>query len=133
LASAAALSVGVGSASASAHGTKISLRKTSHGKVLVTSKGFSLYDFSIDKKNTSKCNAVCRIYWHPLKTSGTPVAGTGVKKSLLGHTSKGQATYDGKPLYTYVGDTKAGKTTGEGSNGSGGRWWLVNAKGHSVK
>lgn len=133
LASLTALSVGAGSASAASHGTKVLLRTTSHGKVLVTSKGFALYDFSIDKKNVSKCNSVCRIYWRPLKTSGKPVAGRGVTRSLLGQTSKHQVTYDGKPLYTYIGDGRAGQTTGEKQFASGGYWYLVNAKGHSVK
>lgn len=132
LAATAALTLGAGGAAASAHGTKVSLRTTSHGKVLVTSKGFALYDFSRDKKNTSACNATCRIYWKPLQTSGKPVAGSAVDKRLLGQTSKHQVTYDGKPLYTYIADTRAGQTTGEGEFASGGYWYLVNAKGKSV-
>ena len=45
--------------------------------------------------------------------------------SLLGVTKrkdgKRQVTYAGHPLYTYVGDTKAGMTSGEGRRTSAGR------------
>jgi predicted lipoprotein with Yx(FWY)xxD motif len=132
LVSVSVLGVGVGSASGASHGAKVMLRTTRDGKVLVTSTGRSLYDFSIDKKNKSNCNATCRAFWHPLKTSGAPVAGAGVKKSLLGQTSGHQVTYNGKPLYTYVEDTKAGNVRGEGAFASHGYWYLVNAKGKSV-
>ena len=135
LASAMALGagVGVGTAHAASAGTKVKLaHRGSYGKVLVTTAGRSLYDFSIDTHNKSHCGLTCRIYWKPLKTSGRPVAGTGVKARLLGQTANHQVTYNGKPLYTYVGDTRSGQTTGEGSPASGGYWYLVNAKGHSV-
>jgi predicted lipoprotein with Yx(FWY)xxD motif len=132
MASASVLSLGVGTASASSHGAKVMLRSTKDGKVLVTSTGRSLYDFSIDRKNKSNCDATCRAFWHPLKTSGKPVAGAGVKKSLLGQTSGHQVTYNGHPLYTYVEDTKAGSVKGERAFASGGYWYLMNAKGKSV-
>ena len=47
-------------------------------------------------------------------TKGKPVAGMGVKKSLLGTAKRGsklQVTYNGHPLYTYIGDSKAGQAT----------------------
>jgi hypothetical protein len=36
-----------------------------------------------------------------------------------------QATWDGHPLYTYVGDTAAGQAKGNGLNLSGGVWHEV--------
>jgi predicted lipoprotein with Yx(FWY)xxD motif len=33
-----------------------------------------------------------------------------------------QATYDGHPLYTYVGDTAPGQANGNGLNLNGGLW-----------
>jgi hypothetical protein len=44
-----------------------------------------------------------------------------------------QVTYNGHPLYTYVGDSAAGKTSGEGLNLSGGLWWAVSPAGKAVK
>ena len=40
-----------------------------------------------------------------------------------------QLTVDGWPMYTYVGDTKAGAITGQGQNSSGGLWWVVSPSG----
>ena len=62
-------------------------------------------------------------------TKGKPVAGMGVKKSLLGTAKRGsklQVTYNGHPLYTYSGDSAAGQANGEGS---GGVWFVVKASG----
>ncbi len=46
----------------------------------------------------------CSAYWPPLMTKGKPVAGMGVKQSLLGTAKRGtklQVTYNGHPLYTF--------------------------------
>ena len=40
-----------------------------------------------------------------------------------------QATYDGHPLYTFVGDKAPGKNTGNGLNVSGGLWWEMTDSG----
>jgi hypothetical protein len=43
-----------------------------------------------------------------------------------------QVTYNGHPLYYYEGDTAAGQTTGQGSNGFGAKWWLVTPSGSAI-
>jgi predicted lipoprotein with Yx(FWY)xxD motif len=40
-----------------------------------------------------------------------------------------QATYNGHPLYTYIGDTAPGQAKGNGLNLSGGVWHEVTASG----
>jgi predicted lipoprotein with Yx(FWY)xxD motif len=116
---------------------QVDVRKTSLGKILVTSKGHTLYVFAPDKRNKSVCNGSCAVYWPPLTVTGKPAAGTGVKASLLGVTmrkdGKHQVTYNGHPLYTYIGDKSAGQTTGEGLNLSGGLWWALSPAGTTVK
>lgn len=119
--------VAAGAAYAAAQsGTVVDIHKTSHGKVLATSKGRTLYLYTPDGKNKSHCTGSCAAIWPPLKTTGKPKAGMGVRQSLLGQTSKHQVTYHGHPLYTYTGDSKAGQTNGEGS---GGTWFVVTASG----
>ena len=64
--------------------------------------------------------------------TGPATAGTGVTGKLAVITrSDGskQATYDGHPLYTYVGDTAPGQAKGNGLNLSGGIWHEVTASG----
>jgi predicted lipoprotein with Yx(FWY)xxD motif len=124
------------SASTSAS-ARVNVRTTSLGKILVNAQGRTLYLFAPDKNGKSACYGSCASYWPPLITTGSPGAGAGVKASLLGMTTrkdgKHQVTYNGHPLYTYVGDKAAGKTSGEGLNLSGGLWWAVSPAGKAVK
>jgi predicted lipoprotein with Yx(FWY)xxD motif len=110
-------------------GTAVDLHSTNLGKVLATSTGRTLYLYTPDGKNKSNCFGSCAAYWPALLTKGKPVAGMGVKKSLLGTAKRGsklQVTYNGHPLYRYVGDSKAGQATGEGTDST---WYVVTAAG----
>jgi predicted lipoprotein with Yx(FWY)xxD motif len=131
-----AIAVAAASASGTAN-TRVNVRTTPLGKILVTAQGHALYLFAPDTRGKSTCYGSCATYWPPLLSSGKPTAGTGVKASLLGVTvrkdGKHQVTYNGHPLYTYVGDKAAGKTSGEGLNLSGGLWWVVSPAGKAVK
>ncbi|MGH2886727.1 MAG: hypothetical protein ACRDPA_29225, partial [Solirubrobacteraceae bacterium] len=44
----------------------------------------------------------------------------------------GQVTYDGHPVYYYVGDQTAGQTTGQGLNQFGARWYALSAPGRAI-
>ena len=134
------LAATVAAVTASASGTanaQVNVRTTSLGKILVNGQGRTLYLFAPDKRGKSVCYGSCASYWPPLLVAGKPAAGAGVKASLLGTSvrkdGKHQVTYNGHPLYTYVGDTAAGKTKGEGLNLSGGLWWVVSPAGKAVK
>jgi predicted lipoprotein with Yx(FWY)xxD motif len=60
-------------------------------------------------------------------TAGPGVTGTlGTIKRADGST---QATYDGHPLYTYVGDSAPGQAHGNGLNLNGGLWHEVTPSG----
>jgi predicted lipoprotein with Yx(FWY)xxD motif len=127
--SAAAVHPHAAVAHSKSEGAKISLRKTSHGKVLVGANGHSLYRFDADTKNHSHCGATCRKKWAPVTTTGTPKAGAGVSASHLGVIKGHQVTYYGHPLYTFFKDTKAGQIKGDQVFAFGNYWWLVSAKG----
>ena len=90
---------------------------TKLGSFLVDSKGMTLYLYTKDTPNTSNCYGGCATYWPPLLTTGAPAAGSGVTASMLGTTKRTdgttQVTYNGWPLYYYIGDKAAGDTTGE--------------------
>jgi predicted lipoprotein with Yx(FWY)xxD motif len=123
---------------ASASGAaKVDVRATSLGKILVNAQGHTLYLFAPDTHGKSTCYGSCAHYWPPLLVTGKPTAGAGVKASLLGTTTrkdgKHQVTYNGHPLYTYVADSAAGTTSGQGLNLSGGLWWVVSPAGQAVK
>lgn len=125
----------VASAMASS-GTDVSSRTTSIGNAITSANGHTLYLFRGDHGTTSECYGQCASYWPPLLTSGSPKASGRVKASLLGTTKrkdgKLQVTYKGHPLYTYVGDKKAGQTSGEGSNASGAKWYALAPSGATI-
>ena len=113
----------------------ISTRHTGLGTVLVNSKGRTLYWFAIDTPTKSNCSGSCAQFWPPVLGKVTAKSGTTLPKGLGTITRSGgklQATYDGHPLYTYVGDTSAGMTSGNGKNLSGGLWWAMTPSGSKL-
>ena len=111
------------------------------GTILVDGKGFTLYLFVPDDHSShSRCTGICAAAWPPLtlpKGVSLPVAGPGVRSSLLGVTVRSdgsrQVTYNGWPLYTYVIDMAPGQTTGQGLNNLGGLWYVVAPRGTAVR
>jgi predicted lipoprotein with Yx(FWY)xxD motif len=105
------------------------------GTVLVDSAGHTLYTYAPDKKSKVTCTAGCAAFWPPAKLASgqKPVAGAGVKASLLGSDpdpSGGQvATYAGWPLYTFLADKTAGAANGQALNSSGGLWYVISPSG----
>jgi predicted lipoprotein with Yx(FWY)xxD motif len=88
-----------------------------------------------DTNDKSACAGACATGWPPLLTTSKPTAGMGIRSKLLGTTvrkSGRQVTYDGHPLYTYAGDSRAGQTNGEGSNAFGAAWYVLAPSGHRI-
>lgn len=111
------------SPAAAASDSALTAKKLGSSMVLTNAKGFTLYWFVPDTKTASKCYGSCAKYW-PF-VPGPANAGSGVTGTLGVITrSNGakQATWDGHPLYTYVGDTSPGMNKGNGLNISGGVW-----------
>ena len=129
-------STAAGLALAGGTNTTVDVGKTPLGRILVDSKGITLYDFPPDKGTTSVCYSACAALWPPLITKGKPVAGPGVRGSLLGTTmrkdGKLEVTYNGLPLYYFVSDRKPGQTTGQGLIQFGGPWWVLSSAGKEI-
>ena len=119
----------------SSRAATVRLRHTNLGSILVSSSGRTLYEFTRDHASKSSCAAIsgCSETWPSLKASGHPMAGSGIKASLLSTTSGHQVTYAGHPLYTYSGDSGPGETSYVGEKQFGGTWYAINASGHTVK
>lgn len=109
------------------------------GTVLVTDQGYALYTFPPDNQKGVTCYDRCAQTWPPVivPKGTTLVAGTGVAGSRLAETTdrdgKQIATYDGWPLYTYLGDVTAGTATGQAQFLDGGYWYLIRPDGEIVK
>ena len=96
--------------------------------VLTNARGLTLYWFAPDTSAASRCTGECATYWPPVGgdvKSGPSVTGQlGTIKRPDGGL---QATYDGHPLYTYVGDSGPGQASGDKLDLNGGRWYEVRA------
>ncbi len=91
--------------------------------LLTSASGLTLYWFAPDTSTKSACYRDCAAYWPPV--TGTPSAGPGVTGTLGTITRTDgtkQATYDGHPLYTYIGDHAPGAASGNNVNLNGGLW-----------
>jgi len=116
----------------------VKLADSKLGRILVDSKGDTLYLFQADTGGTaSTCYAACAAAWPPLTTSGEPIAGPGVAAAKLGTTKRSdgttEVTYNGHPLYTFAGDGAPGQTTGEGNKGFGAEWDVLSAAGNKIE
>jgi predicted lipoprotein with Yx(FWY)xxD motif len=117
---------------AAAAGARVILKTAEVGgvTVLTNASGRTLYWFALDTSTTSRCTGRCTAYWPPV--SGTPRAGPGVTGKLgTIHRPGGgvQATYDGHPLYTYIGDNGPGQAQGNDLDLNGGLWYEVRVSG----
>jgi predicted lipoprotein with Yx(FWY)xxD motif len=92
------------------------------GMVLTNAQGFTLYTFPSDHNGISSCTGACVPIWPALTVPNgtTPTEGPGVTGNVSAVLQPGgadQVTYNGSPLYTFVGDTSPGQATGNGVGG----------------
>ena len=117
---------GASSTAPAATGTALTTTTISGTTVLTNAKGFTLYSFAPDTPTASKCYGSCAAYWPPV--TGTTAAGQGLpgKVGTIKRTDgTEQLTYNGHPLYTYIGDTAPGQAKGNNLNLNGGLWHEV--------
>jgi predicted lipoprotein with Yx(FWY)xxD motif len=114
----------------------VTVATTKLGKVVVDSKGMTLYRFDNDTvAGKSTCGAgPCASTWPAVIVTGTPTADAGIEASKLGtfrraDDGKTQLQIGGHPVYTFAGDSKAGDTNGQGIIG---KWYAVGPNGDKV-
>jgi predicted lipoprotein with Yx(FWY)xxD motif len=120
-----ALTLSTTGAATSTGGATASLRvaDVQGTRVLTNAQGYTLYWFAPDSPTTSRCYGTCAAYWPPVIGSPSPEAGVaGAFATLKRSDGAEQVTYDGHPLYTYVGDSEPGQASGNRIRLNGG-WW----------
>src|SRR6185312_4045192 len=106
-----------------ATGTSLKTATIDGGTVLTNAKGFTLYSFAPDTPGTSKCYGSCAAYWPPVTGAAAASPGVPGRVSTIQRTDGSrQLTYNGHPLYTYVGDSAPGQARGNNLNLNGGVW-----------
>ena len=115
---------------------------TNLGVYLTDKDGVALYVFGPDSFLKSNCADAqgCIAAWPPLTvaTGSTPTFGTGVDGSLVYWIKRAdgtiQVTYNGWPLYYYVGEIgKPGTINCQNKNMNGGFWWIIKNDGTVIK
>lgn len=103
------------------------------GRVLGDAQGVAVYIYVPDNRGASTCYQACAAAWPPL----VPPPGrhqvkaeAGVQSALVGTTRRAdgelEVTYDGWPLYLYIGDS-VGQVTGQALDM--GTWYLISPAG----
>jgi predicted lipoprotein with Yx(FWY)xxD motif len=126
-----ALAILAGSATAHAAGTRITVSSSEFGPIVWGPGKQAIYVFQNDGFKRSRCSGECARLWPPVYTTGSPVAGTGARKSLLGTIRRGnrrQVTYRGRPLYYYAHE-QANEVRCHNVDLNGGLWWVIGADG----
>jgi predicted lipoprotein with Yx(FWY)xxD motif len=113
------------------------VRNTRFGRMLFDGNGRALYAFTRDRRGgPSTCYGACAAAWPVYFRKGAPVAGRGVKRSLIGTTRRRggrlQVTYNGWPLYYYAHEGP-GEVKCQNVDQFGGLWLVVRPSGQLVR
>jgi predicted lipoprotein with Yx(FWY)xxD motif len=111
--------------------------KSRYGQILFDGRGFALYAFTHDTRGKSTCTGECADKWPPYIVNVKPAAGRGAVPPLLGTIRRAdgklQATYGGRPLYYYDGDTSPGIVLCQDVDEFGGTWLVLRSSGKLVR
>jgi predicted lipoprotein with Yx(FWY)xxD motif len=105
---------------AASSSTAISTASSPKGQILVNAQGKSLYVFDKDTAGKIACTTGCVAVWPPLVVPSGTSAPTGVMDvtATLGTVMRPegttQLTSDGRPLYSFSGDSGPGQVNGDG-------------------
>jgi len=123
---------GTATSTTSRPGTQIVAGDSQFGRMLFDARKQAVYIFERDSDRQTTCYGECAEAWPPVYTTGDPVAGSGVRSSLLGtierRDGRMQATYAGKPLYYYAHEGR-GEVRCHNVDLNGGLWWVVGPDG----
>jgi predicted lipoprotein with Yx(FWY)xxD motif len=123
-------------AAAAGSGLVITTKSGSAGAFLTDGSGRAVYLWAKDGKDSSACSGACAGAWPPVTTTGAVTASGGVNKADLSTITRSDGTKqvvcDGHPLYYFSGDSGPGQVNGQGSDGFGAKWWLVDPAGTSI-
>ena len=91
--------------------------------VLTNAKGLTVYTFAADSPGKSNCYGDCASYWPPVTGSPSHAPGVpGTFGTAVRTDGSKQVTWNGHPIYTYVGDSGPGQAHGNNLNLNGGLW-----------
>jgi predicted lipoprotein with Yx(FWY)xxD motif len=108
---------------------------TTRENIVVTSRGFAVYELSGDSRSHPKCTKGngCFMFWPPVKVSSasrlSKAPGINGKLRVWHRDGLFQVTLGGHPLYRFAPDTQRDHATGQGVHGFGGTWHVLKLAG----
>lgn len=120
------------------HHAAVDVLTSRYGNILVDGQGHALYLFAADKTTESTCYDACATAWPPmLADKGATIdAMHGATGSLTGTTTRKdgmlQVTYNGHPLYYFVGDKNPGEIHCQAVVNFGAAWYVVDPNGSAI-
>ncbi len=115
-------------ASSADMGPVVKITAPKFGAILATNKHLALYTWNTEKDKKVHCTGACATTWPPLTVPAHTmiakhIAGVmGTFGTIVRPGGKTQVTWDGRPLYTFHGDTPT-KILCNGVDG----WYVVKA------
>src|SRR5690349_1777027 len=111
---------------------------SAYGRILSDGRGYALYLFTSDSPRASRCYGACASAWPPFYSRGQSLRGAkGIRSSAIGTVrrkgGRRQVTYNGHPLYYYVGDRRPGNVFCQDVFEFGGRWLVLDRNGNAVR
>ena len=88
---------------------------TAAGKIYTDAKGMTLYTVDKDEAGKSNCYDMCATNWPPFMAAADATA-EGEWTVVERTDGTRMWAYEGKPLYTFIKDTKPGEVMGDGAN-----------------
>lgn len=106
--------------------------ETDHGEVLTDTDGLTLYIFTDDAEGVSNCVDTCADIWPRVIAENVETRGElDIEVGLVdGDEAERQVTVNGRPVYTYSGDSEPGMATGQGLLG---KWWVLDPDGNPIE
>ena len=94
----------------------IGVENSGLGKIIVDSRGRTVYLFLQDSGTGSTCFGECARAWPPVRAKeGEP-----------------QVTYNGHPLYLFAGYQNPGDTNGQSLSAFGAKWYVLSPAGNQI-
>ena len=112
------------------------LADSRYGKIIVDGPGRALYLFDADRSPVSTCYTACATAWPPFVMTQPPTAGLDLAQALTSTTTRNdgskQVTYNGHPLYYYIGDAGPGQVNCQAVVEFGGGWYVLDGQGNKI-
>lgn len=121
---------GDGAAAAGTPPTVVTVRTApTWGRILVLGNGTTVYRLTTDSRDRSTCQGACAAVWPPVVLARGQHTAVAHGVTGLGTITRPgglrQVTYQGVPLYRFVGDHHPDQVAGNVKD-TWGRWWVVN-------